>query len=54
MIALNWSGLVISDWAVMVAFSSWPGGEGRPPTWPPVTWTFCASTALLTSAGISA
>ncbi len=34
------------------AFSCWPSTAGAPPSWPPATWLFCASTAAITSAGV--
>jgi hypothetical protein len=40
--------------SVIVAVSRCAAGAGVPPSWPPATWTFCATIAFDTSIGVSA
>ncbi len=49
MMLRNCSGVCSRDWAVTVAFSSWPGTEGAAPICPAETWAFWAWIAAITS-----
>ncbi len=49
----NSAGVRSSVASVIVAVSIWPGIGGVPPSWPAGTWTFCPSSAVDTSTGVS-
>ena len=38
---------------MIAAFSRWEVGAGVPPSWPAETWMFWASSAFVTSTGVS-
>ena len=50
----NSAGVRSSVASVIVAVSRWVAGAGVPPSWPPATWTFWFSIAVVTSTGVNA